>query len=274
MNKIILPAEYPYLFETHLHTCSGSACASCSPVEIAKAHKLAGYSGIIITEHNWGGNTSVNRRLKWTDWVYEFTCGYEEAYAWGKKNNLVVLWGYEAAFDGTEFLIYGLKPDFFLKFPEIRYASIEEQYKIVHAAGGIVVHAHPFREAFYIPETRLYPRHVDAVEGINAAHFNRFSTLNDYGPCPDREMYNRRAIEYANEHDLPITAGSDTHSSYPNGGGMAFNIRPENGKDFTDMLLSRKGYLLTEGVRWYSPAGKITAEVSMENTADIRRRNP
>ena len=34
--------EYPYLYETHLHTMEGSACAHCSGEEMAKACKAAG----------------------------------------------------------------------------------------------------------------------------------------------------------------------------------------------------------------------------------------
>lgn len=260
MEKVILPPEYPYLYETHLHTSCGSACASCSPVEAAKAHKEAGYHGIIITEHNWNGNTAVNRRLPWEDWVAKFIRGYEEAKAWGDKNELVVLWGYEAGFNGTEFLIYGLMPDFLLAYPEIRFASVEEQYKIVHQACGIVVHAHPFREAYYIPDVRLYPKHVDAIEGLNSAHYNRLSH-NDFGFYSEKEMYNRKAMEYAIAQDFPLTAGSDTHSTFLRGGGMAFKSPPIDGQEFTKMLLSRNDYLITDGIMWYDVAGKMVAEV-------------
>ncbi|MCL2718079.1 MAG: PHP domain-containing protein [Lachnospiraceae bacterium] len=262
MGKIILPPEYPYLFETHLHTNRGSSCASCDPVEAAKAYKQAGYSGIIVTEHNWGGNTAISRYLAWEDWVRKFIRSYQEAEAWGRKNGLTVLWGYEAGFNGTEFLIYGLTPDFLIKYPEIRYAGVEEQYRIVHEAGGIVVHAHPFREAYHIPEIRLYPDYVDAIEGFNCAHFNRLSK-NDFGLYGYKEMYNRKAIEYANENDFPITAGSDTHSTNLRGGGMAFKTLPRDGRHFIARLLSREEYLLTDGINWYDPYGNPVAEVEV-----------
>ena len=262
MDKVILHATYPYFFETHLHTSRGSACSSCSAVDAAKAYKQAGYSGIVITEHNWAGNTAVSRRLNWEDWVRQFVRGYEEAYIWGQKNDLVVLWGYEAGFNGTEFLIYGLEPKFLLEYPEIKYASVENQYKIVHAAGGIVVHAHPFREAYYIPDVRLFPDFVDAVEGFNAAHFNRLNH-NDFGYYSDKEMYNRRAVKYANDYDFPLTAGSDTHSTRLRGGGMAFKKLPHNGKQFIECLFSRD-YLLTDGVLWYDSSGKIITEVKYD----------
>lgn len=260
MEKVIIPPEYPYLFETHLHTKQGSACASCSSIDAAKAHKQAGYSGIIITEHNWGGNTAISSRQSWEEWVRKFTRGYKEAEAWGRKNKLTVLWGYEAGYNGTEFLIFGLTPGFLLAYPEIRYATIAEQYRIVHDAGGIVVHAHPFREAYYIPEIKLYPDYVDAIEGLNCAHVNRLD-YNEFGSYYEKEMYNRKALEYAIENDFPITAGSDSHSTSLKGGGMAFQNPVRNARHFVARLLSRTDYLLTDGIRWYDPYGKPVADV-------------
>ena len=55
--------QYPYLYETHCHTSQSSACAKCSGKELAEAAKEAGYTGIIITDHNWGGNTAIARNL-------------------------------------------------------------------------------------------------------------------------------------------------------------------------------------------------------------------
>ena len=63
--KIRLPKGYPYLYETHLHTSQGSACAVDTGKRMAEACKAAGYTGIIVTDHNWGGNTAVNRYLPW-----------------------------------------------------------------------------------------------------------------------------------------------------------------------------------------------------------------
>ena len=47
--------EYPYLYETHLHTSEGSACGRSTGREIAEACKEYGYAGIFVTDHNWGG---------------------------------------------------------------------------------------------------------------------------------------------------------------------------------------------------------------------------
>lgn len=130
--------QYPYLYDTHCHTSYGSACAKCSGEELARAAKEAGYTGIIVTEHNWGGNTALSRRLPWTEWVEEFYKGYEAAYRTGKEIGLDVFFGYEAGYKGTEFLIYGIDKEWLKAHSEIRTAGIEEQYRLVKEATSIL----------------------------------------------------------------------------------------------------------------------------------------
>ncbi len=246
MQKIKLLKDYPYLYDTHLHTSLGSACARNTGAEMAKACKDAGYTGIIVTEHNWGGNTSIGRRKPWREWVEEFTKGYEDAKREGDKIGLDVFFGYEAGFMGTEFLIYGLDKEYMLAHPELRNASVEEQYQLVHKAGGMVIHAHPFREEFYIPEVRLYPEYVDGVEALNATHSNpRSRNHND-------PIYDERAIAYAEEHKLPMTAGSDIHATSLLNGGMAFKRKLTSIHDFIKAVMEGEDYVLTNGVDWYS----------------------
>ena len=160
--------EYPFLYETHLHTSQSSACAHNSGKEMAMAAKQYGYTGIVVTDHNWGGNTCIPKSLPWGEWVDEFAKGYYDARECGDKIDLDVFWGYEAGYNGTEFLIHGTTPEWLKAHPELRDATVEEQFEIVHNCGGIVVHAHPYREEYYIPEIRLFPKFVDAVEGVNA----------------------------------------------------------------------------------------------------------
>ncbi len=243
--------DYPYLYETHLHTLPGSACAHNSGAEMAEAAHLMGYAGIIITDHNWGGNTGIDRALPWEQWVDGFITGYEDALEYGRKHDLDVFWGYEAGYEGTEFLIYGITPDWLKAHPEIRSADVKEQYRLIHEAGGMVIHAHPFREAGYIPEIRLYPEYVDGVEGINAAHSSSRSK-GHHNP-----EYDRRAIRYANEHDLPITAGSDIHTTNLLGGGVSFKRRLTSVQDYCRAILSGEDYVLTNGDAVYDKRGTL-----------------
>lgn len=128
-----------------------------------------------------------------------------------------------------------------IEHPEIRTATIEQQYHLIHDAGGMVIHAHPFREEWYIPEIKLYPDYVDGVEGINATHSNHKSISHN------KVEFDNKAIEYANQFHLPMTAGSDLHSTFLFGGGVAFKRRLNFIQDYCKAILSDEDYVLTNG---------------------------
>lgn len=242
--------EYPYLYETHLHTKEISACARSSAGDMARACKAAGYTGIFVTNHNWYGNTTISRRLPWKEFVERFAEGYENAKRVGEEIGLDVFFGWEAGYQGTEFLIYGLDVEWLMNHPEIKDASVAEQFSIVHEGGGLVIHAHPFREEDYIPEIRLFPDLVDGVEGINATHSCHLSISHN------KKEFDDRAVAYAAEHHLPLTAGSDIHSSYLFGGGMAFKRRLKSGQDFVAAFRGGEDYVMTNGDDWFDKTGK------------------
>lgn len=232
-----------FLYETHMHTSESSACAHNTGAEMAKAYKEAGYTGIIVTDHFFYGNTAVNRRLPWSEWVEQFCLGYEHAREMGEKIGLQVFFGWEAGYHGTEFLIYGLDKEWLLAHPEIKEASVEEQYAIVHEGGGIVSHAHPYREEDYIPEIKLYPEYVDAVEGVNAMHSSKVSNAHK------NPLFNERALAYGREHNLPFTAGSDQHTTRMIGGGMVFPRKLSDIHDFSRAVLAGEAVELLDGTK-------------------------
>ncbi len=237
--------DYPYLYETHLHTSQSSACAQNTGYEMAKAAHEWGYAGIIVTDHHFGGNTAADRSLPWEAWVKEFCKGYYDAKRYADDHDFDVFFGYEAGFDATEFLIYGITPEWMAAHPELRDASPREHFRLVHEAGGIVVHAHPYREVWYIKETRLWPDLVDGVEGINGAHSSSRSA------CHNRREFDVRAQAYAREHQLPMTAGSDIHTTHLFGAGIAFKRRLESVQDFCQAFLGGEDYILTNGDSWF-----------------------
>lgn len=114
-----------------------------------------------------------------------------------------------------------------------------------------MVHAHPYREAGYIPDVRLYPRWVDGVEGVNATHSNSKSRAHN-----DPE-FDRRAIAYAGKHGLPLTAGSDAHGTMLFGGGVAFRRRLVSAQDYVQAVLCGEDYVLTNGEVWFDRSGNM-----------------
>ena len=240
-NKLHINPEYPYVYETHLHTCEASACARSGGADMARACKEAGYTGIIVTDHFIHGNTSVDRSLPWENWVNSFCRGYEHALREGERIGLQVFFGWEACYDATEFLINGLSKEWLLSHPEIRDCSISEQYALVHEAGGMVVHCHPFREESYIPEVRLFPGEIDAVETVNATHCSHLSKSHN------NPVFDERAKEYAKNYDFPMTAGSDVHRIDLLLGGMAFQRPLADAADFVRAVMNREPCLLLTG---------------------------
>lgn len=246
-----LKEKYPYLYETHMHTREGSACASASGEEMADCYKAAGYTGIIITDHNWYGNTRVDRSLPWEEWVDEFFKGYEGAKKRGDEIGLQVFPGWEAGYDGAEFLIYGVTPDELKAHPELKDATVEEQLNIVHSLGGMVIQAHPYREAWYITVIRLYPEYADGLEIINASHSNP----------PDgtrhKVVYDDRAVALRAETGLPGTAGSDQHHTQSIGGGVMFPTKLTSIEDYISRIKNGDDYILTNGRQFFSKTGEL-----------------
>ncbi len=193
-----------FLYETHMHTCQGSACGVSTGREHIRRHVEAGYTGIIITDHFFGGNTAAPRTGKWTDRVRAFTEGYRDALEEGERQGLQVFFGWEQCYGDDEYLVYGLDEAWLLEHPEIEHCSRGEQLRLVHEGGGCVVQAHPFRwRPRYMHTIRVGRLFCDAVEVVNG------------GNPPVQDIY---AMAYARQHHLVMTAGSDNHNSWPRSG--------------------------------------------------------
>lgn len=241
---------YPYLYETHMHTCESSRCACNTGAEMTKACKEAGYTGIIITDHSWYGNNCIDGNLSWEAWIESFCKGYESAKAWGDANDFDVFFGYEANYEGTEFLIYGVDKEWLISHPQIKDASIKEQYELIREAGGMVIQAHPFRDEAYIRQVRQFPEFSDGAEGVNATHSCHLSVSHN------KPEWDDMARAYCLENKLPMTAGSDVHSTRIFGGGIAFKRKITSIQDYCHAILSGEDYILTDGDHWYNKMGE------------------
>ena len=196
-NFVKQVTEMLYKYETHAHTSETSKCSRIGGAELARYYKSIGYTGLIITDHYFNGNTTVPRELLWEERVQLFCEGYEAAKAEGDKIGLDVFFAWEYSWGGNDFVIYGLDKDWILANPDQLTWKPREYMTKVREAGALVIHAHPFREAGYIEAVRLIPRDVDGVEVINAAR---------------ADEDNRRADWYAESYGLLKSAGSDNHS--------------------------------------------------------------
>lgn len=196
-DEAMSPLNKKYRYEMHCHTSPVSRCSHISGAELAGFYKSAGYDGMVVTDHFFNGNCSVPRDLPWEERVELFAGGYEDAKKSGDAKGIDVFFGWEFTYvDGTDFLTYGLDKQWLLEHRDCDKMRITDYCDLVHESGGFVVQAHPFREDSYIEMIRLLPRHVDAVETLNAGR---------------TDFQNRMADLYADNYCLNKFCGTDNH---------------------------------------------------------------
>ena len=248
-----------YQYETHMHTYEASACGTTHAADYPAYYQSIGYAGIIITDHFYHGNTRIPRDLPWEDWVNGFCRGYEEAKAAGDAIGFPVFFGWEENFEGDEFLTYGLDREWLLAHPGLRSWTRTQYYNEVHAAGGLVVQAHPFRERGYLSSIHLNPENCDAWEGYNA--FNE-------------ELHNLHAMQYATEHGIFTTAGSDLHkigSKAPEGlFGMCFETPLNDIQDYVKRILAHEGTPRVPAEQLYDPAHPVDMTTGLPVYVNVR----
>lgn len=185
-----------YRYETHMHTQETSACASATGAEQARRYKAEDYDGIFVTDHFFNSNTSVPKDLPWAEKVELYCRGYENAKAEGDRIGIKVFFGIEYTYQGADILVYGLDKQWLFEHPDCD-KDFYKFYEDAKESGALLIHAHPFREAYYLREIKLLPRWVDGVEVYNSGNFD--------------ESYNERAAWYAEQFGFRRTAGSDNH---------------------------------------------------------------
>jgi len=185
-----------YKYETHLHTAPVSKCARVSVEDNLIFYKNQGYDGVFITNHFLDGNVNLASRDCYEEGIEFYFSDYEKGLEIGKELGIKVFCGVELSFLGTDFLIYGLDKAWYLAHPEIMQMKKTQELQLMMDSGALVVQAHPFREEHYIDHIRLFPRHVHAVEVVNATQ---------------SEFRNSMAKHYAESYDLLFFAGSDNH---------------------------------------------------------------
>lgn len=201
-----------FYVQLHLHTSETSRCGVSPAAEMARACKAAGYDLIAVTDHFFNANIGCSPRLPWRERVDYLFRGYYAAKAVGDRIGLEVIRGWETYTDGPELLTYGLDESFLLDNPDIAEAPYAEYIRRVTEAGGLIVHAHPYRRAWYIPDFKPDPDSVEAYEVYN--HQNQ------------SPAFNRRALEEAEAHGLLKLAGSDAHHAEDVRGGTMRFSRP------------------------------------------------
>lgn len=214
-----------YFYELHLHTSETSRCGRSTAREMVAAYKEKGFTGLVVTDHFVNGYSFSALPDAWKEKMDAFVKGYEAAKAAGDEMGLKVYFGFEYTLDrpaGEDYLALGLKPEHLYKeFVDCDQWTIEKFIDQVHALGGIVVRAHPYRVADYMSKkAEARPGlHIDAVEVFNGGNA--------------KELYNLQALEMALREGKTIVAGSDTHGVASTATNyIGFEEDPEDYADF------------------------------------------
>jgi predicted metal-dependent phosphoesterase TrpH len=159
--------------DLHCHT-KYSYDGSSSLEKIITQAKKAGLGGIAITDH-------------------ENTNGWKEALELGKKHDFLIVLGEEIKTNKGDVLGLFLKEriDGYKKDPRWVMEEIKKQ-------GGLVIIPHPFHgsEGFRDDITKYF----DLIDGIEVFNGRKPGTAAD-----------RKAMEFAKQHNLGMTAGGDSH---------------------------------------------------------------
>lgn len=220
-----------YRYETHCHCSLASRCAHSTPAELVQAHHAAGYAGLVLTDHFIHGNTAVPTDLPWDEQMRRYYSAYLEAKKAAEGLDFDVIFGIEHAYGGgLEVLCYGIDLTFLLQNPDIPHLDIREFARRVHAYGGIVIHAHPYRWGG--EEIRLPTDILDGIEIYNA------------GNAPDKNV-----LALRNLGGLIPFSGGDIHKADEarvGASGIALPYRIHDGKELTAALKNRDHRLIVK----------------------------
>lgn len=188
-----------FKYELHLHSCQGSKCGHSEGKEYVDFYMNMGYSGAVLTDHFYHGNTRPDRSLPWTQYMYEFLSGFYDMKKAAEGKDFEVFFGVEELFDTwDEYLILGLEPEWFISHPELRDMKRVEFLTLAKQSGGFIIQAHPYRHRPYFKcdHLTISSSLVDAYEVFNS--------------CNTPE-HNKLALMLGEKENKLAVSGSDRH---------------------------------------------------------------
>lgn len=189
-----------YYYELHMHTSDTSRCGRSPAADMVAAYRQKGFTGVVVTDHLMNVQSHAEPETDWNRRVEKQLAGYYAALEAGEKLGLTVYCGWELTYqdNAEDYLTLGLSPQFLYDHPWLERYDIEKYRDAVHAAGGILVRAHPYRRAWYIKKPYVEREGIsDAIEVFNGGNSS--------------QEENDMALAYAQKHNMPMTGGSDAH---------------------------------------------------------------
>ena len=162
-----------YYYELHMHTSDTSRCGRSPAADMVAAYKQKGFTGVVVTDHLMNVQSHAEPEIDWNRRVEKQLAGYYAALEAGEKLGLTVYCGWELTYqdNAEDYLTLGLSPQFLYDHPWLERYDIEKYRDAVHAAGGILVRAHPYRRAWYIKKPYVEREGIaDAIEVFNGGN--------------------------------------------------------------------------------------------------------
>jgi len=235
--------------ETHCHT-GASGCADTPLDVIATRYVEAGYGGVVCTNHqdnheyNRGryiGVTDKDKQKFFVD-VYENTKKVLNSYGlktffscevWAKNEQ------------HSEFIIYGITPEIFLKYDFLFRYTQKELFEICKAENMFMYKTHPFRVNEYAGD----PKYMHGAEYFNG-HYHH-------------ESNNHLAREFCEKNNLIKMSGTDFHhAGQPITGGIYIPDDINSEFELKEYVASGKAELITD-YETYEKSRKLVIEGKM-----------
>lgn len=176
--------------DPHVHSKGVSTCSHISCEEIIDKKIRLGYDGAILTNHCQAWYYPKSEHKSYVERVIEkFRRGKMHA----EKKGFRLYLGLEVTLMDphyADWLLYGVTEEFLRASPCLYTLTQKEMYELCEKWGIVLVQAHPYRQ------TPCDPKYMHGVE------MNCSSIDLDKGALVE---------DFAKEHDLLITCGTDDH---------------------------------------------------------------
>ena len=216
------------LFDLHIHTTKGSSDSSLTPEDLILEADRLGLRGLCLTEHSGPWDRHEFKKF-------------------ASLHNVVLIRAMEVETDYGHMLAFGLDRY------QAGYNKATELRKAATAAGGFVVTAHPFRGVLsggHRSRALIYqsipdPLPVTPEQALDHPVFKLADAVEvANGGTVDKE--NEFAMAVAGLLKLPVTGGSDAHSTHGLGKFLTeFDDEVTNETEFLKALHSKKFHPVT-----------------------------
>ena len=216
--------------EPHLHVSEVSACSKIGAEEMIRLYSEEGYKTVFVSDHLKKKYFDKLGDIPWEEKTAQFLSGYEIAKKAGEKYGVNVLLSAELMLNESpnHYLLYGINKAFLDQMEDALDMSIAEFYKFAKAKGVTVVQAHPYRDGGTTPAGLGC---IDALEVVNSN--------------PRHANFSEKAIAYAKEYGIPMTAGSDTHREEDVAlSGIISEYEIKTPEDYVDLVLNKKAEII------------------------------